>query len=64
MGHFICTELWSPTSVARTAIALTVPLPLVRFLMSIRALDLDAAVGEDPYPQHTALMVAVVIPDN
>ncbi len=61
-GYYIRTRVWSPTSVARTAVALTAPLPLVRLLMTVRALDLNALVGDAP--QHTALMKACAFGNN
>ncbi len=56
MGFIIRTRVWSPTALTRTAVALKAPLPLVRLLITARALDINAVVGNDP--QHTALMMA------
>ncbi len=50
-------------STARTAITLKAPLPLVRFLTAVRALDLDALVGSDS-PQYTALIAASFTSNN
>lgn len=54
---------WSPTSKARATVALKAPLPLVRLLTAVHALDLDAVLGST-YPQHTALIAVCMTGKN
>ncbi len=55
--------IWSAISSARATVALKAPLPIVRFLTAVHALDLDAVFGSDS-PQYTALTVACMTGNN
>ncbi len=59
MCYIISEFVWPPASAADPV---TAPLPLVRLLKAVRALDIDALVGEDP--QHTPLLMACVKNDT
>lgn len=63
MGYIISEFVWPPTPLDRTAVvAVQMPLPLVRLLKTVRALDIDELVGDEP--QLTALIMACIAGDN
>ncbi len=53
--YIIIKFVWRPASAADPV---TAPLPLLRLLKTVRALDIDALYGEDP--QHTPLLMACI----
>ncbi len=63
MCFITCAFIWSAILSARATVAVKAPLPIVRFLTAVHALDLDAVFGSDS-PQYTALTVACMTGNN
>ncbi len=64
MYYIISEFVWPPTPLAlAAAVALNMPLPVVRLLKTVRALDIDALVRDDG-PELTPLLMACTAGNN